>query len=170
MLDPRSPIPHYADHNEGGVCRIHGWRCLHITMLAVFADHDDGGVCRSRRWRCSGSSTRHNSEQWLLASTTFTLITCTPGTVSAACRFLGVLFFVAPPISYRTFYPNAVHTMLDPRPFAFLSWGLGLPNTSIGPLPFHKLKLNSTRGSTVSAGLQPPADQRAIAPTPGWSF
>ena len=43
MLDPRSPVPHYADHNEGGVCRIHGWRCLHITMLAVFADHDDGG-------------------------------------------------------------------------------------------------------------------------------
>ena len=44
MLDPRSPVPHYADHNEGGVCRIHGWRCLHITMLAVFADHDDGGA------------------------------------------------------------------------------------------------------------------------------
>ena len=31
--------------------------------------------------------------------------------------------------------------MLAPRPLAFLSLGLGLPNTSIGPLPFHKLFL-----------------------------
>ena len=39
--------------------------------------------------------------------------------------------------------------------------------TTTVPLTF---SINSTRGSTVSAGLQPPADQRAIAPTPGWSL
>ena len=130
--------------------------------MAVFADHDDGGA------RGPQPDTIQNHDSWPPQHSHFSR--AHRGTVPAACRFLGVLFFVAPPISYHTFYPNAVHTMLDPRPFAFLSWGLGLPNTSIGPLPFHKLKLNSTRGSTVSAGLQPPADQRAIAPTPGWSF
>ena len=142
------------------------------TWMAVFADHDDGAAVFA--WQCSRSSTRHSSKTMTLGPNNilYTLLTCTPGTGHRARRlpFYWHPLLCGPPISYHRFYPNAVHTMLDPRPFAFLSWGLGLPNTSIGPLPFHKLKLNSTRGSTVSAGLQPPADQRAIAPTPGWSF
>ena len=146
--------------------------------MAVFADHDDGGVCRSRCWRCL--QTTMMAVLGVLNQTQFRTMTLGLHNihtyhVHTGHRVRRLPFYwhphlCGPPISYHRFYPNAVHTMLDPRPFAFLSWGLGLPNTSIGPLPFHKLKLNSTRGSTVSAGLQPPADQRAIAPTPGWSF
>ena len=152
----------FEEYMDGGVCRSWCWRCLQITMMAVFADHEDGGA------RGPQPDTIQNNDSWPPQHSHLSRAhraPCPPPAVFLASSSLS-----PPPISEHTSYPNAVHTMLDPRPFAFLSWGLGLPNTSIGPLPFHKLKLNSTRGSTVSAGLQPPADQRAIAPTPGWSF
>ena len=152
----------FAEYMDGGVCISRCWRCLQITMMAVFADHEDGGA------RGPQPDTIQNNDSWPPQHSHLSRAhraPCPPPAVFLASSSL------SPPQYHTTHFTPMQYTLCSTLGLLPSCRGvLGFPNTSIGPLPFHKLKLNSTRGSTVSAGLQPPADQRAIAPTPGWSF